>query len=143
MKSPSQTISLVEPKTAPRLERRIIVRDLMLAAEIGIHAHERGSRQPIRINLEFTILDGQAIDGSSETDRLSNAVCYQEVVGRVRAIVEGGHINLVETLAERIAQTILEDARVSEVRIMVEKTTALAGAASVGVDITRNRTSYA
>jgi dihydroneopterin aldolase len=143
MKTPaSNNIAVVEPKPGPKLPRRIFVRDLVLAAQIGIHMHERGARQPVRVNLELMVAAGGDIDGSAGSDRLSHAVCYQKAVEKVREVAEGGHINLVETLAERIARALLEDERVCEVRVVVEKTTALAGAASVGVDITRSRTSY-
>jgi dihydroneopterin aldolase len=50
-----------------------------------------------------------------------------------------GHINLVETLAEKIAELCLGDGRVETARIRVEKLDVYAEAASVGIEIERSR----
>jgi len=131
--SPSGVVHpLPQPEPAP-LMRRIFVRDLELAALIGVHRHEQDGRQRVRINLDLDVLEG---DGPAQ-DRLSDVVCYAEIVAGVRAIVAAGHINLVETLAERIAQRCLSDARVRSVRVRVEKLDVFADASSVGVEIER------
>jgi len=58
-------------------------------------------------------------------------------VNGARALTSDGHINLVETLAERIAALCLADARVSSVRVRVEKLDIYEQADSVGVEIER------
>jgi dihydroneopterin aldolase len=88
----------------------------------------------VRINIEVTA----HLDGPLQ-DRLANAVCYETIVARVRRIVGAGHINLVETLAERIAEACLEDTRVAAARIRVEKLDVFADAAGAGVEIERAR----
>jgi dihydroneopterin aldolase len=65
-------------------------------------------------------------------------VDYEAVTTKIRAIVAGGHINLAETLAERIAQSCLDDRRVRAVTVRVEKLHALPGAESAGVEIERS-----
>ncbi len=113
--------------------RHVFVRDLRLDARIGIYAREKQGEQPIRVNIDLTVLEAVAdID-----DQISNVVCYEEVVKQVEAIVNDGHINLVETLAERIAATCLEDKRVKVARVRVEKLNAIENAESVGVEIER------
>ena len=72
-------------------------------------------------------------------DALDNVVCYATVVERIKAIVDEGHLNLVETLAERIASACLEDTRVQTARVRVEKLAVIPEAASVGVEIERYR----
>ncbi len=57
---------------------------------------------------------------------------------RIRDIVAAGHINLAETLAERIAEACFVDARVKTARVRVEKLHALPGAESAGVEIERD-----
>ena len=64
-------------------------------------------------------------------------VDYEAITAKVRAIVGRGHINLAETLAERIAETCFEDVRVRTARVRVEKLHALPGAESAGVEIER------
>jgi len=66
-------------------------------------------------------------------------VSYEIVVKKVEAILAQGHINLVETLAERIAVSLLEDARIRRVRVGVTKPDALPDGIKVGVVIERSR----
>ncbi|MCH8183252.1 MAG: dihydroneopterin aldolase, partial [Proteobacteria bacterium] len=71
--------------------------------------------------------------------RLENVVDYETIVQGVKTIVAAGHINLVETLAERVAGLCLSDARVEAARVRIEKLNVLPEAASVGVEIERVR----
>jgi len=114
--------------------RLVFIQDLILPALIGVHLHEQDGRQRVRINLDMEVTE----DGPVDTDRLAEVVNYEEVVESVRALVAGGHINLVETLAEKIAGLCLSDKRVRSVRVRVEKLDVFADAASVGVEIKRN-----
>jgi dihydroneopterin aldolase len=66
-------------------------------------------------------------------------VDYGVIEGKIRAILAEGHLNLIETLAERIASTCFEDARVKTARVRVEKLHALSAAESAGVEIERTR----
>jgi dihydroneopterin aldolase len=111
----------------------VFVRNLELLARIGVHGHEHGMPQPVRISVWLSS-KGKAAD-----DRLESAVDYEAVSEKVRGIVAAGHINLAETLAERIANACFEDSRVIKARVMVEKLHALAGAEAAGVDIERSR----
>jgi dihydroneopterin aldolase len=113
--------------------RRVFIRNLELHARIGVHRHERGSAQPIRINVDLAVDDEALCE-----DRLEAVVDYEAVTTKIRAIVAGGHINLAETLAERIAQSCLDDRRVRAVTVRVEKLHALPGAESAGVEIERS-----
>lgn len=135
---------MTKPRTDPlriadaaRRERHVFVRDLTLAAMIGIHTHERGTTQPIRINVDLAV-DENTWPGS-DADTTDTVVDYERVVRRITAIVDTGHVNLVETLAERIAEVCLEDERVTRARVRVEKLEAFKNAASVGVEIERAR----
>jgi dihydroneopterin aldolase len=114
---------------------RLFVRDLELDGHIGVRAHERGHPQRLRINLELVARDPE---GPLE-DRYDNVVCYDEVVSAVRRLVGAGHVNLVETLAERIAGLCLEDPRIEAAKVRVEKLDVYPDAAGVGVEIERFR----
>lgn len=113
--------------------RHVFVRDLELDANIGVYHREKGKAQPVRINLDLTV---EEADGAIE-DRLSNVVDYGEVVEGIKRILAGGHLNLVETLAERIADYCLADRRVRVARVRIEKLQVVAEARSVGVEIER------
>ena len=112
------------------------MRDLELEAVIGIHLYEKRARQPIRINIDLAVSEGP----SPIADDLNDEVCYESIVEGVKALVATGHVNLVETLAERIAAQCLQDSRVRMARIRVEKLKAIAEARSVGIEIERVRT---
>lgn len=113
--------------------RHVFVRDLELNANIGVYRREKGTLQPVRINLDLTV---EETDGAID-DKLENVVDYGAVVEGIKAILAGGHLNLVETLAEKIAAHCLEDSRVKVARVRIEKLKVLPEAQSVGVEIER------
>lgn len=113
--------------------RHVFVRDLDITCVIGVHAHEKRGPQRIRINVDLGVYEGRA----PHEDRLENVVCYEDIVTRIRAIVADGHINLVETLAERIADICLQHPLACSSRIRVEKLDVFADATSAGVEIER------
>lgn len=113
--------------------RHVFVRDLEITCVIGVHAHEKRGPQRVRINVDLGVLEGNAAHG----DRLENVVCYEDIVTRIRAIVADGHINLVETLAERIAEICLQHPLAQSARVRVEKLDVFKDAHSAGVEIER------
>ncbi len=134
MSNPNVVHPLPQPEGAPR-SRRVFVRDLVLPCLIGVHRHEQDGRQRVRINLDLEVIES---DGPIQ-DRLANVMCYEALVADVRDLVGAGHVNLVETLAERIAAVCLANADVRAARVRVEKLDVFADAASVGVEIERYR----
>lgn len=113
--------------------RHVFVRDLVLDCNIGVHLHEKNRVQRVRINLDLGVWEGDGV----HNDRLENVVCYEDIVTRVRAITADGHVNLAETLAERIAAICLQDPLCRSVRVRVEKLDVFDDAGSVGVEIER------
>lgn len=114
--------------------RHVFVHDLEMPASIGVYTYEKTSKQRIRINLDLAVREGEA---RAIDDNLANVVCYEGVVSGIRRLVDQGHVNLVETLAERIAALCLEDKRVRVARVRVEKLDVFPDATSVGVEIER------
>jgi dihydroneopterin aldolase len=114
--------------------RHVFIRNLEVLAHIGVHGHEQGKMQPVRINVDLAVEDKADL-----ADKLVLVVDYDAIDKKIRAILAAGHINLAETLAERIATACFEDARVKTARIRVEKLHALPGAESGGVEIERQR----
>ena len=111
---------------------RVFIRDLVLTCRIGVHQHERLANQRVRINLELEVEDSGPIG-----DDLDKVVCYGELMTGIRHAVGAGHVNLVETLAERIAEMCLADRRVLSARVRIEKLDVFPEAESVGVEIER------
>ena len=119
---------------AAKSVRHVFIRNLEILAQIGIHGREKGTEQPVRINVDLAVEDGAAIE-----DNLSSVVDYEAITDRIRALAAKGHINLAETMAERIAALCFEDRRVKVARVRVEKLYALPGAEAAGVEIERLR----
>lgn len=115
--------------------RQVFVRDLSLLCSIGVHQHEKNTRQRITINLNLSIEEDDPV---IVNDMLDHVVCYETLVAEVRALVSREHVNLVETLAEKVAMVCLRDRRVREARVRVEKPDIIPDALSVGVEIVRN-----
>jgi 7,8-dihydroneopterin aldolase/epimerase/oxygenase len=114
---------------------RVRVRNLLLPCSIGIHDHERRRTQRVRINVELDVTD----PGPFSSEDFSQVLNYETIVSGVREIVGGGHIELVETLAERIAAMCLADPRSVSVTVGVEKLDVYSEAESVGVSVMRQR----
>ncbi len=115
--------------------RHVFVRDLEIEAHIGVYRHEHGRTQPIRINVDLAVHE----TNHPISDSLENVVDYEKVVRDIQEIVDKGHLKLVETLAELIAESCLQDQRVVTARIRIEKLAALEETRGVGVEIERTR----
>ena len=114
---------------------RIVVRDLLLMCRIGIYEHERLAPQRIRINVDLAV--AETVAGAD--DDIANVYNYEDVISGTKAVIAQRHIDLVETLAEEIAAHCLQDARVLDVRVRVEKLDVYAEAESVGIEIVRHQ----
>ncbi len=114
--------------------RRMFIRDLVVNMLIGVHRHERDGKQRVRINIDLSLVDDSGIDD----DRLAGVVSYETLVHDIRRLCDSGHVNLVETLAERIARLCFDDRRVRGAVVRVEKLDVFADTASVGVEIERS-----
>jgi dihydroneopterin aldolase len=123
-----------------RALRHMFLRDMVLHASIGVHPHEHAAPQRVRINVDLGVEDDGARRLSRQPvgrDELARVVDYEKLAKRVRRIVASGHVRLVETLAERIAESCLADPRVHLARVRVEKLDIFADATSAGVEIER------
>ncbi len=128
--------------SSSRALRHVFLRDMVLQASIGVHPHEHAAAQRVRINVDLGVEDDGARPLSRlpvGRDELERVVDYEAVANCVRSIVRGGHVRLVETLAERIAEACLADRRVHLARVRVEKLDIFADAASAGVEIERRQ----
>ncbi|MGI6375765.1 MAG: dihydroneopterin aldolase [Anaerolineae bacterium] len=114
---------------------RIIIRDLLLRAIIGINPGERTNLQDVLINVELEA----DLRPAGASDDIDDALNYRTIAKRIAKLVDGSRYYLVEKLAAEIAALCLEDPRVDVARVRVEKPGALRFARSVGVEIERRR----
>lgn len=117
---------------AKKPHTKIFVRDLQVHASIGVHPHEHETTQPIIIDIE---LDMGAMP-SPKDDRLAETLDYALVADMAAKFAGEAHVQLVETLAARIARWALAgDKRVKAARVRIAKPQALINAQSAGVEI--------
>jgi dihydroneopterin aldolase len=95
----------------------IFVHDLVVDCNVGVYAEEQGVTQKVRFAVEARL----AKDIFSVDDEMVEVPSYADIIDIIVALARGGHINLVETFAERIASHILSDARIVAVRVRLEK----------------------
>jgi dihydroneopterin aldolase len=114
-------------------ERRTRVEGLVLLCRIGIHAQERLAPQRVRVDVELAAAEDRV------PDDIDAVICYERLVERIRQIAQADHINLVETLAARIADHCCSALAVDRVRVGVRKLDAIAEVDAVGVELERRR----
>ncbi len=114
---------------------KIIIKDLRTRCVIGVFDHERKHPQDVVLNITlFTDLRPAAT-----SDEIDDAVDYKTLKNTIVEKVENSSFKLIEALAQMVMDCCLEDVRVGEAIVCVEKPTALSFADSVGVEIRRAR----
>jgi 7,8-dihydroneopterin aldolase/epimerase/oxygenase len=114
---------------------RIFVADMVMDCAIGVYPEEQGITQKVSFSIEGFV----APSVRARNDTLAEVPSYDSVVmSAIKTVVGSGHINLVETMAERIAEKILEEPRLVSVMVRVEK---LENGPRRGVEIVRARPS--
>ena len=115
----------------------VYIADLRIETVIGIYDWEREIRQVINIELEMAADNRKA----AATESIEDALNYKAVAKRLIQFVEASEFQLVETLAERIAEIVLEEFGVDWLRLKLGKPGAVTGSREVGVIIERGEKS--
>jgi dihydroneopterin aldolase len=118
-----------------RAARRVFVHGLELIGSVGVYEHERHRVQRVMVSLDLAVRD----DYDGRSDRLENVYDYELAISAVKSTVQTDHFNLLETLAERIAETCLMDQRVLAVSVRIGKPDVLPCCRAVGIEIRRAR----
>ena len=118
--------------SGPPLDR-ISVRDYTREVEIGAFSSERGVTQRIRFNVVLEV----AHHAAAEDDDVDKVISYDTITEAIEAELAAERVNLLETLAERVAARCLADKRAARVFVRIEKLDRIPGA--LGVEIARSR----
>ena len=110
----------------------VFVRGLEVQAAIGVHDHELGRTQPLVLDVELQL-------APRSVRRLEDTYNYEGVGEAARALLAEGHIGLVETFAERLAEALLADHRIRRCRVAVAKPEALKDARAAGCEVVLSR----
>ena len=111
----------------------IFLHDLRIDCVIGIWDWERKIRQTVIIDLDMAA----DIRRAAKSDRIDDTLNYKAVAKRLQTFVGESQFQLIETLAEKIAEIVLAEFAVPWVRVRVNKRGAVRGAIDVGVVIER------
>lgn len=111
----------------------VFIEDLRIETIIGIYDWEREIKQIISIDLEMASDNRQA----AATESIEDAINYKAVAKRLIQFVEESEFQLVETMAERIGEIILNEFKVPWMRLKLSKPGAVTGSKAVGVIIER------
>jgi len=113
----------------------IYINDLRIETIIGIYGWERKTKQTVVLDIEM----GTDIRRASASDNVEDALNYKSVAERLIEFVGGSEFELVETLAERISDILLNEFDVPWLRLKLNKQGALKGVRDVGVIIERGQ----
>ncbi|MCY7354586.1 MAG: dihydroneopterin aldolase [Lysobacter sp.] len=118
---------------------KVFIEGLQIEALIGIYDWERRIRQPLVFDIEMAFDNRKP----AATDAIEDTLNYKDVSKRLIDYVSASSFGLVETLAERCVEIILDEFDVAQVRLKLSKPGAVRGAKAVGVIIERNRSGIA
>ena len=113
----------------------VFVHELKVETIIGIWDWERKIRQTVSIDLEM----GADIRHAAATDSIDDTLNYKAVSKRVQQFVADSEFQLVETMAEKIAELVLQEFEIPWIQVRVSKPGAIRGAKDVGVLIHRSK----
>ena len=116
---------------------RIVLTGLRATGHHGVFAHERQDGQEFLIDVTVHL----SLREAAAADELDDTVNYGELAEKVVAAVETDPVDLIETVAERVATVALSFTRVDTVDVTVHKPSAPISVpfADVAVSITRGR----
>ncbi|HNX68730.1 MAG TPA: dihydroneopterin aldolase [Candidatus Omnitrophota bacterium] len=112
---------------------KISIQELKVSCIIGTLPHERKNKQKLLIDLEFAA----PVRKAARRDDLRDALDYQKIAQRVTKFVSQSRFYLIETLAERLSQTLLREFKLKDLLLRLRKPSAIRNAKSVAVEIFR------
>jgi len=112
---------------------KVLIRQLKIETVIGIYEWEKKIHQTLLIDLDMAWDNRLA----AASDDYVHALCYETVSNRLTALITEKPLELIETVAEMIAQCLQNEFNVPWVKVVVMKPGAVPHAVSVGVEIER------
>jgi dihydroneopterin aldolase len=123
---------LLDPRLADC--RRIFLREVLVDANIGIHAFEKAGPQKLVISVDLFV---PLALSTPQHDKIHEVLDYDFVRSAVRDRIEQGHINLQETLVDDLVRALLAHPLVRAVRVSSEKPDVYADVEAVGIEVFR------
>jgi len=111
----------------------VYIRQLEIQTIIGIYDWERKHKQLVSLDLEM----GADIRPAANSDDIADALDYKAVAKRLIDFIGESEFQLVETMAEKVAEIVLQEFKVPWLRLQLGKPGAVTGSKEVGVIIER------
>lgn len=115
----------------------IRLKGLKVETVVGVHDWERKVPRPVVIDLELATDAARA----AKSDAIGDALDYSAVAQAVTAFAGASRFQLIETLAQRLAEKLQKDFAVAWLRLELHKPGAVPGAQDVSVAIERGKRS--
>ncbi len=113
----------------------IFLRELRVDTRIGVYEWEKRVPQTLQIDLEIGLPNSRAC----QSDDIADALDYAKITAHIQDVLRSRHFNLLEALAEHIAQILLDDFKAPWVKVSVAKLQAIRGSRMVGISIERGQ----
>ena len=113
----------------------VFIRELKIDTVVGIYDWERRIRQVVVLDLDMAA----DVAKGARSDRIGDALDYKAVAKRLLQFVSESEFQLVETLAEKIAELVMHEFGVRWIKVTLNKPGAVSGSKSVGVIIERGK----
>lgn len=111
----------------------IFLQALEIETVIGIYDWERKIKQKVVFDIEM----GADIRQAASSDHIDDTLNYKAVAKRIISFVEESQFQLVETLAEKVAEIVLHEFDVPWTKVTLNKLGAIRGSRGVGIIIER------
>ena len=118
-----------------RQQDKIFIRGLEIECIIGFIDWERRVKQKVVLDIELPVDCAH----TAKTDAVADTLDYKQVVDQVVELIADSSFMLVETMAQKVAELIIQNFSVNWVRVVVNKPGAIRGLRDVGVSIERYR----
>ena len=112
---------------------KIFLEGLIIPCKIGIFDWERKIKQRIVIDLEIPT----NVRKAARRDSIADATDYKQIAKHIIRFVSESEFFLIETLAERLSESIFKKFKIKKLRLRVSKPQAIRGSKNVGIEITR------
>lgn len=109
----------------------LCISGLNIMTHIGIHAWEQRILQKLLIDIHIPV------DTKACNDQIANTIDYAQLCEKVTTYVESNRFNLIESVAEHVAQLIKDEFAVKELTICINKPHAIKNASNICVTINR------
>lgn len=109
----------------------IFVRDFCVTTGVGVYSHEYDKPQKLFFSVEVSLYN----QCKEDYNDLSLTMSYDLIVDAIYAALSTGHIELLEEIAERIAQWLLRYPLVEKIKVRIEKSEIIQG--FIGVELIR------